>query len=332
MARVTIDDVAAAAGVSAATVSQVYSGNRPVKPKTRVLVERVARELGYRPSAIAKSLRVQRTDTVMIVIPDITNPFYPGFARGVQDLLREHGYHTLLCNTDAEESEERAYIEEALNRRVDGVVFVPFRIPVSDLADLTAEGIAVVAIGRVPDEFKADGARFDDAAAARDATALLLDRVGPAVAHIAGPLDTPPARSRREGFLAAYADAGLEVPEGYVVATDFTQRGGIDGMRALLALPQRPRAVFCANDMVALGAIRVAREHDLSLPGDIAVMGVDDIDVAELTNPALTTIRFRTDEMGRLCGRLLLDRMSGTWDGPARNVVLLHEVVVRESA
>lgn len=332
MGRITIEDVAAAAGVSPTTVSHVYSGHRPVKPTTREHVERIAAELGYRPSAIAKSLRVQRTDTVMIVIPDITNPFYPGFARGIQDVLRARGYHTLMCNTDAVEAEERAYVEEALNRRVDGLVFVGFRIGVEDLAELTSQGISAVAIGSNPPESQIDGVRFDDRLAAREATAYLIETTGSAVAHLAGPRDTAIGRSRLDGFHDAHERAGLAVPEGYVVPGPFTQQGGMEGMRALLALPSPPRGVFCANDMIALGALRVTHTSGLQVPDDVALVGVDDVDVATLTDPPLTTIRFRTDDLGRTCGELLLDRMTGAWTGPARNVVLPHELVVRGSA
>ena len=332
MARITIEDVATAAGVSATTVSHVYSGHRPVKSQTREHVERIAAELGYRPSAVAKSLRVQRTDTVMIVIPDITNPFYPRFARGVQDTLRTRGYHTLLCNTDAVESEERAYIEEALDRRVDGVVFVGFRVGVADLAEFVSQEIAVVLIGDNPAESKIDGVRFDDQAAAAEATAYLIASGRSPVAHIAGPGDTAVGRSRLDGFRQACADAGFDVADELVIEGDFTQQGGIEGMRRLLALPVPPRSVFCTNDMTALGALRVAHERGLSVPDDVAIIGVDDIDLAALTHPPLSTVRFSTDVLGRTCGELLLDRMTGVWTGPARNVVLRHELVIRESA
>ena len=125
-ARITIDDVAARAGVSPTTVSHVFSGHRPVRDETRQLVQQAAEELGYRPNAVARSLRVRKTSTVMIVLPDITNPFYPVFARGVQDALRKDDYHVLLCNTDSRESEERLFLNEAVSRRLDGLVFMGY--------------------------------------------------------------------------------------------------------------------------------------------------------------------------------------------------------------
>lgn len=332
MARITIEDVATSAGVSVTTVSHVFSGHRPVKAETRRHVEEVARALGYRPSAVAKSLRVQRTDTVMIVIPDITNPFYPGFSRGVQDVLLAQGYHSLLCNTDGVESEERTFLDAALTRRVDGVVFGGQAVPVDELAMLSDSGIAVVALAESPADSMIDGVRFDDRLVALEATAYLLARDAGPVAHIAGPSRTPVGRAREEGFADAYSAAGQAVPEGYVVTTDFTQQGGVEGARILLSLPNPPRAILCSNDLMALGVIRVARERGLRVPEDLAVMGVDDIAFAELANPALSTVRLRVDALGRACGELLLERLSGRWSGAARNMVLPHELVLRESA
>lgn len=332
MQPITIADVAAATGVSRTTVSHVFSGHRPVKQETRELVMRVARELGYRPSAVAKSLRARRTNTVMIVIPDITNPFYPGFARGVQDVLNQHGYHALLCNTDAVEDLERAYIEEALARRVDGVVFVGFRVPIADLEVLTDVGTAVVAVGRPPEGSSVDTVWLDDVASAQEATAYLLEKGLTPVAHLTGPSDTAVEGAREEGFRKAHAEAGVPVREDMIVSQEFTPQGGIDGMTALLAGGLRPRSVFCANDLIALGAIRVAVEHGLRVPEDIAIVGVDDIDMAAIANPALTTVRQGIHELGALCGQRLLDRLTGSWTGEGRSTRLEAHLVLRESA
>ncbi|GAB2831978.1 LacI family DNA-binding transcriptional regulator [Microbacterium insulae] len=332
MQPITIADVAAATGVSRTTVSHVFSGHRPVRQETRELVLRVAREMGYRPSAVAKSLRARRTNTVMIVIPDIMNPFYPGFARGVQDVVSQQGYHALLCNTDAVEASERGYIEDALARRVDGVVFVGFRVPISDLDILTEVGTAVVAVGPAPEETMVDTVWLDDVAFSREATAYLLRKgLGP-VAHITGPTDTAVEVKREIGFRQAHADAGLEVHEDLIVSEEFTHQGGIEGMTALLAGPTRPRSVFCANDLIALGAMRVAHEHGLRVPEDIAFVGVDDIDMAAIANPSLTTVRLRIHELGTICGRRLLERLNGDWTGNGRSMALDAELVVRESA
>lgn len=330
--RATIEDVAAAAGVSATTVSHVFSGKRPVKDATRFKVQRIAQRLGYRPNVIATSLRVNRTGTAMIVIPDITNPYYPALARGVQDVLRSGGYHALLCNTDAHPDEEMAFLDDARSGRVDGVIFVGFHVGLAELEPLAQSGVAVVYVGYGTTEAPVDTVRSDDQAASRQATAYLLRSAPGRVALINGNPGAPVARTRGAGFVEAYHELGLEVPDGYVTDTAFTRRGGAEGMRSLLDLEMRPSAVVCANDLIALGAIDAARDAGVNLPNELAIMGFDDIDAADIVTPRLTTVRNNVDEIGRECGRLLLDRMTGEYSGAPRQVVVPHEIILRESA
>jgi LacI family transcriptional regulator len=330
--RITIDDVAARAGVSPTTVSQVYSGHRPVSDETRRLVERVAGELGYRPNAVARSLRVQRTHTAMIILPDITNPFYPVFARGVQDVLRGGDYHTLLCNTDSREEEERAFLDEAISRRLDGIVFMGYWVSPADLKEVAAAGVSVVNLGKGLPAAGIDSVRSTDEESARQATAYLLDRYGPAVGLIDGTKSAPVARARTSGFRKALREAGVTSPAGYEVTEDFTREGGRRGLEALLALRNPPRAVFCANDQIAIGALYEASERGIRVPEDIAIAGFDDIDAAAMTQPRLTTVHNSPAELGARCGELLLSRMTEEYTGAGRQVVVPAELVVRESA
>ncbi|HWA18360.1 MAG TPA: substrate-binding domain-containing protein [Devosia sp.] len=268
----------------------------------------------------------------MIIIPDITNPFYTVFARGVQDALRKQGYHTVLCNTDAIESEERDYLGEAIARRLDGVIIGAFHVGHEALAPLSAAGIAVVSLGVGKVEGQVDRVGFDQVAFARDAVEHLLDRVSGPIAFIDGDEGSPPSRARRLGFLAACESRGRDFPPDYVVSADFTIDGGAQGMAKLLDLDAPPRGVFCANDLIALGAMRVAKERGLRIPEDLAVIGCDDIDAAALVTPPLTTVRQDADRLGRECGAMLLSRMSGAYQGPGRSLILPHELIVRGSA
>lgn len=332
MARVTIEDVAAASGVSPTTVSHVFSGHRPVNAETRRMVREIAANLGYRPNAVAQSLRSRRTDTIMIVVPDITNTFYPELARGVQDVVTPAGYQALLANTDAVASEERALLEVALSRRIDGVVFVGFHISPDDLVPLVDAGTSVVSVGQVRAGGQMDTVRFDDAAAARQAAAFLLDRYGASVALIDGEEDSPPGIRRRHGFEQAFADRGIDPVPGSILATEFTRAGGVSGMRRLLARSSRPRAVLCANDLIAFGAIDVLNDAGLAVPDDVAIAGHDDIDAATIVSPRLTTTRTDARDLGRGAGEFMLTRMTGEYSGPGRELVVPHELVVRESA
>ena len=332
MEHFTIEDVAARAGVSVTTVSHVFSGNRPVRESTSQRVKQIATEMGYRPNAVAVSLRVQRTSTAMIIIPDITNPVFPAFARVVQDVLRTGGYQTLLCNTDADEAEERSFLDEAFSRRMDGVVFLGFRVPTVDLLPFAEAGLAIVNLGFGEPGSTIDNVRFDDRASAAEATSFLLGVAPGSVGFIDGTHESAVAESRLAGYTDAYEKNAIAIPDDFVVNTEFTVEGGRTGMRRLMGLSTPPRAVFCANDLIALGAIEIAREEGLRIPEDVAIMGCDDIDAAEIVTPRLTTIRNSAELIGKASGELLLSRMTGEYTGPGREVVVPHQLVVRESA
>ena len=327
MARITIEDVATRAGVSPTTVSHVFSGQRPVSEATQAHVRAIAEQLGYRANAVAKSLRTQRTSTVMIVMPDLTNPFYPVFARGVQDTLRSSEYHTLLCNTDSREEEERAFLDDALSRRLDGVVFAGFWVRPEELLVLADAGMAVVNLGSGAGPV--DSVRAGDHVASLGMTGYLLAKYGPDVALIDGNERAMVSEARAAGFIDAHQAAGHTVPPQYVVSEEFTREGGQRGMRRLLDLPHPPRAVFCANDRIALGALDVARERSLSVPGDIAIASFNDISVAQFLNPPLSTIRLPSEEIGETAVELLLERAAGR--ELAKRINLASQIVWRRS-
>ncbi len=187
-------------------------------------------------------------------------------------------------------------------------------------------------MGRPPEPTRVDSIWLDDVASAHEATDYLVRTYGPNIAHLAGPSDTPVGAKREQGYRDALEAAGAPVDEEAIVRVEFTHEGGLEGMSRLLDRPTRPRAVFCANDLIALGAIRVALEHGLAVPSDIAIMGVDDIEMAAIANPALTTVRQRVHELGALCGERLLERLTGEYSGPGRSTFVQHEIVLRESA
>jgi len=332
MARITIEDVAHEAGVSITTVSHVFSGHRPVNTETKEMVERVAQRLGYRPNAIARSLRLSTSQTIMIVVPDITNSFYPEYARSIQDVIGPAGYHSLLCNTDAREREELTFLDEARSRRLNGVVFVGFRVSNEALRPLAEDGICVVNVGEAVDDSKIDSVCFDDRAATAEVTRFLLDRYGPSIALIDGDGEAPVSRQRRDGFEDACRDFGAAPDDAAVLLEGFNRAGGVRGMTTLLERERPPRAVVCANDMIAVGAIDVARERGLRVPEDVAITGFDDVDLATIVTPKLTTVHADGPRLGAEAGRLLLTRMTGEHDGAGRHVVIPHELVVRDSA
>jgi LacI family transcriptional regulator len=326
--RNTIAEVADLAQVSPTTVSHVLSGNRPVADATRDRVRQAIEELGYRPSGLARSLRLQRSETIALVVPDIANPFYPVLARGVDDELGGR-YLAFVCNTDGQRDQELRFAADIRDRQVDGVILAPFGVTDEDAAGLLDGGLPIVTIGRRLSDPRLDVVYTDDEHGGFEATRHLLSRGHTRIGLISG-LERDEGL-RTIGHRRALTDAGMEVDETLQVVGDFHRAGGASAMRHLLDLRVPPTAVFAENDLMAIGALDVARERGLEVPGDIAVVGYDDIEAAQMTTPPLTTVNNPAYEAGRQAGRLLRDRMTGGYTGPGRVVGLRSELVVRRS-
>ena len=328
--RITIADVARHAGVSKTTVSHVLSHKRPVSVVTRARVEAAIRELGYRPDGVARSLRTRTSQMVALIIPDITNPYYPALARGLEDGLGGATYRSLICNTDRHPEREVEFLADVCDRGVDGIVLDSFTLTGERLAELVPPGVSLVRVGTtVVEDPGYDTVLADDEQGAFDATAHLLGRPSRRVAMIQGP---PGAGGRRnEGYARALRAAGAPEEE-LVVSGEWTRAGGAAALRRLLALPDPPQAVFCANDLMAFGVLDAAREAGLEVPGDLAVAGFDDIEAAAMTHPPLTTVSNPAYETGLLAGTLLKERMLGRHQEPPRTVTLPCRLVRRATA
>jgi LacI family transcriptional regulator len=329
--RVTIADVASRAGVSKTTVSHVISGNRPVASETRSRVELAIVELGYRPDGIARSLRTRRTHMVALIIPDITNPFYPILARGLEGAIDAAGYRAFICSSDGDPHREVEFLEEVCDRRVDGIVLDSFHLRSEQVHAITRGQVPVVWIGSAPATHPGfDSVRPDDEHGAFEATMHLIERGHRSIAMIDGPVGS--GTSRRGGYLRALARAGLSPVPATPLRGDWTRETGRAALSELLAGSPPPTAVFCSNDRTAIGVLDAAQERGLAIPGDLAVVGFDDIEEASMTTPPLTTVSNPGDETGRTAGTLLEERMSGAYRGPARAVTLPSSLAVRASS
>lgn len=327
----TIDDVAAAASVSKTTVSHVLSGNRPVAAATKARVLRVIEEIGFTPSAPARSLSIGRSHTLALMVPDVTNPYYPALARGLQDAVRPAGLLVLLSDTGGDTEQERAFLNEALERRVDGLVISSFGLTPADLEPAQRAGVPVISVGSQLASAETDVVSANDEQIGADAVDHVADRGHTRIATITGPEDVQPGVARLNGVRRRMGERGLKLLESSVIRSDFTRDGGRAAMQRLLERPSSPTAVVCANDLMAIGALDVAREQSLAVPAGLALIGVDDIDAAALVSPALTTIRLPAHEIGRSAGELLLGRIEGRAPTARRTVLVAHELIHRET-
>lgn len=326
--RVTHKDVAARAGVSVATVSYVINnGPRHVADETRVRVEEVIAELGYYPSEVARSLRLQQSSTVGLVIPNSANPFYAEIARELERACTEEGLLVLLCNSDRDPEREQRFVFMLRAKQVDGVVITPHGDASALLQPLLAAHIPVVVLEHSLPGIHCIG--IDDLEGGRLATQHLIDlghrRIG-VIHHETTALSV----QRQQGYRMALAAAGIEYRPELVITSGSMQADGYSAMQRLLALHQRPTAVFTHNDIIALGAMRAIYDRGLAVPQDISIVGYDDIAAAAYLAPPLTTVRSPKTEMGMLAARTILQLVQEP-DLPAQTVTLPVELIVRAS-
>lgn len=326
-----MNDVARVAEVSIATVSHVINGTRFVSPERVERVQAAMRELDYTPDANARSLRVGRTETIGLVVPDNTNPFFAELARWIEDAGFEAGYTTILGNSNERPDRERRYIATLLSKRVDGLIITPTAR--SDDAALTASlhkaPIPIVLMDREMDLPMADVVLYDDAAGSGEVARHLLELGHTLFACVAEPSGVP--AERVEGFRQALREAGVTLDDDAVVPGDFHFAGGREATARLLSTGTPFTALFAANDLMAAGAIRELSAHDLSVPHDVSVVGFDDAPIAEMVSPPLTTVRQPLRDMAEVAVSLLLARLSGRADAKRARRVLATSLVVRDS-
>lgn len=327
----TMKDVALRAQVSVQTVSAVINQKPEITDRTKTRVLEAIAELGYRPYKVARSLRTRQTHTLALIVSDIANPPFAALASAAEDHARAFGYSLMVYNTHDDSDREISYIQGAAQSWVDGVLFVPAGDRMPALEALHAAGIPSVSIDRVPEGYAGPVVKLDHAAAGRQAAAHLIALGHTRIAHIAGPRALQVGRERLEGFYQGMRFAGLEPDEQLIEEGNWGYEEGYRAMTRILSRPPHPTALFAASDRMAIGAIRAAYEAGLRVPDDLAVVGVDNIEVTAYTIPSLTTIIQPYARMGTLAVRMLLDLLDGRMPDPSQ-VFIAPELVIRQSS
>ncbi|PWC20064.1 transcriptional regulator RbsR [Brenneria roseae subsp. roseae] len=324
-------DVARLAGVSTSTVSHVINNNRFVSDAIREKVMKAVEELNYAPSALARSLKINQTRTIGMLLTASNNPFYAEVVRGVERCCYERGYSLILCNTEGDWARMSRNLETLLQKRVDGVLLMctESHRPSPEMVS-RYPSIPMVMMDWAPFEGVIDVIKDNSLLGGEMATNYLISRGYRKIACIAGPQDKTSAYNRLEGYRQAMKHAGLSVPDEYEIFGDFEFETGYQAMQRLLTLEEKPEAVFACNDAMAVGVYRALYQAGLSIPQDVAVIGYDDIDLARYMSPSLTTIHQPKDELGELAVDTLLYRLEHP-DTEPNVLVLTPELMVRES-
>lgn len=328
---ISIKDIARAAGVSHSTVSRALADSPLITEATKARIQRLAAEMGYSPNAGARGLVMRRTCTVGVVVTTIADPFSAEVMEGIEDVAYAYGYAVLLAASQDDPEREVAAVEMLRSQRVAAVIVTSSRVGALHQERLGAAGVPVILLNSHSQQLSPNtlSVRVDDVHGGRLATEHLLALGHRRIAHVLGLAGHSPSRDRLEGYRAALAAADILPDPDLIVAGDGRLGGGEAALGRLMQVVPRPTAVFCYNDMTAIGLLRAARQAGLSVPRDLAVVGFDDIPFAAYTAPALTTIAQPKFEMGRRAMQMALSLMAGA--AAACNIILEGRLVVRES-
>ena len=330
--RVTLREVAKQAGVSLGMASRVLGGYGSYSEKTRRKVLEAARELDYRPNALARSLRLGRSKAIGVVVADIMSYHWTTFVRGIEDAAAQRGYQVILGTTADNSEAERRYIRALYERNVDGIILSPSSDNEEMLAKLAEDGLAMILVESSSSEIKAPRINVDDRLAAREATEHLLSLGHTSIGLVAGPQELESGRNRLEGYRDALLAAGLAYREELVRIADFGAAGGYRATRELLESRERPTALLVCNELMTGGAVQCLKDLGVSVPEEVSLVAFDDPAWASFFTPALTTVRTpRMEVATKALDALLAHIKAGTRVEEPEEVIIPTELVVRES-
>lgn len=338
----TLSDIASTIGVAPMTVSRVVNGKGYVSEETRELVMKAVEEMNYRPNGLARSLKRQRTETVGLVLGDISNPYSTEIANAVREALSARGFNLFICISEHSAREDIAAFDALVDHNVDGIIVATRSNKEGDerLTWIANGNVPAVVVGRDFHHELVDSISADNFKGGFEATQHLIDLGHKRIAFIGASFENRSNLKRLQGYLSALTEHGLPIDERLITGRKetinevpgySTEKIGYEGMKRLLSLPKRPTAVFARNDFTAVGAMTAIKEAGLLIPKDLAVVGFDDTPLALHTLPPLTTVRQPMRLQGQLAAELLLRRIAAKEFVETENRVLECELIVRQS-
>ncbi len=325
-----INDIAKAAGVSTATVSRVLSKPDVVKPATRDKVMEVVNRMGYHPNALAKQLRTQQTKNIIVIIPSLDNYMSHKVILGIEHAAEAQGYHTLIADMHNQNTIEDYYLDAIRQRQVDGIISLSTGMAKELVQKKIADSYPMVVAVHDPSDSKLPCVTIDHAAAARAAMTHLIRLGHKEIAHITSSQSITPYQKRLESYRNVLTEQGIPIEESLIRYGQPTLQGGFEMTESLIASGIHFTALFAAGDTMALGAMKALAKHNIRIPEDCAVIGFDDIDLAAFWEPALSTIRIPTEQIGQRAFAKLLSIMTGEGSVTEKDI-LPYDLVIRES-
>ena len=323
----SIKDVAKLAGVSTATVSRTLSMPEKVSERTRMRVLRAVEDIGYRLNTAARQFRRQRTETILVVVPDIGNPFFSNIIQGIETEAQRQGYRVVLGESDSSQRDTASYAGYMRQQHADGAILLS--VDGAEEFATESQNMPVVMACEYLPKSPFPTVRINNSQAAMDAVSYLIDLGHRRIAYINGPADSPLCKDRLRGYKRAMKTAGLAIEPQWVAAGDYSPESGRLAAIELLQLKNPPTAIFTASDPMAIGALRAAAELGVSIPGKLSLIGFDDIRFAEYMSPSLTTVHQPREAIGHTAMQKLAKLLRG--EAVAAQTILEHELIVRES-
>jgi DNA-binding LacI/PurR family transcriptional regulator len=330
--NITIKDVAEKSGYSVATVSAVINGKDIVSPRTKTIIEKAIEELNYRPNEVARSLKVSKTSSIAILVRAINNPFYLQVVLGLEEIAWKYHYEILFCSIGPNLEREEEYIENLIDRRVDGVVIATSTLERQDsLQKLKANKIPYVFVNRRPKKLQEHEwfVGLDNRKASKIIIEHLHELGVKKIAYLSGPREFSTFYQRLEGVISIVEKLDLSIPTEMIFESDFTKEEGYRITNQLLSLKDKPEAIFCSSDLLASGAYLAIKDHGLKMPEDILLVGIDNSEVTDLID--LTTIEPQAKEMGKVVGNLLIDLINNGESSYDQETLLEPRLVIRKS-
>lgn len=328
----SMKQIARLADVSLGTVSHVINNSAKVREPLRQRVLEAVKLLNYQPSQLARGLRRDKTNIIGMIIPDITNPFFPAVVRGAEDAAFSSGYRLLLCNADNNQAKEISYIKELRTYLPAGIIIIPSNLNDVSMKEGNLTGrSAVVCLDRIPRDWEGDAVTIDNEDGAAQATRHLISLGHVRIAIVTGPLHLTNAHDRLKGFRNALKEAKIIIPADYVQESSFDRAGGYSAAKKLLKMDSRPTAIFAQNDLMAMGVVQAIRESGLKCPRDISLIGFDGLDILELIDPPISSVQQPGYQLGSMGVQLLVERINNP-DTPFSHHVLPTELLLRASS
>lgn len=330
--QTTIKVIADRAGVSLTTVSRVLSGMAKkyrISQATEERVRQIAKELNYKPNQIARALRLKYTNTIGMIIPDISNPFFSSIARSVENESRKAGYSVIICDSQEDTELEKNSIKILGMRQVDGLIICPVGKESKGIADLVGQGVSVVTVDRYFPELNISSVVSDNFNGSMQAVDHFCRLGHKKIAFIQGIPDSSVNKERIRGYKEGLRSKNIPINDSYIVGDNFGEQNGYIGTKILLSCHDRPTAIFATSNLISLGAMRAITEENLRIPDDISIVAFDDQPYSDFLPTPMTTIRQKKEELGKLAINVLLNKIAGLKD--KKRIVIPTELVVRNS-